>query len=241
MNEWRDFVNLNNELDKKKDIAERTATNKGPRNTPVMAKNPKKKIGVLDYIEKVKEMNEPKIANQEIFKNNINRKEPNEPKDDYIKKLEKFGIENSQKPEPFYPKQATPRQVGDLAARLEENRQRTGEMSTWNMLKAAADTPEAKNEIREIIRKDYKDNGPKDMDQDDLKWIGKGKVQTEKIYPKIEVPSVNLNLIKRDPPEPEISINQRIKVLADQRLKNEQRAWDYKNGRGGIAEMLRPK
>lgn len=207
MNEWRGFVNLNNELDKKKDRAERTATNKGQLNGPVIAKNQKKKIGVLDYIEKVKDMNEG---------DNIKLKEP------------------------FYPKRASPRQVGDLAAKMEEQRQMTGELSTWNMLKAAADTPEAKKEIREIIRKDYKDNGPKDMDQDDLKWIGKGKVQT--IYPEIKVPHIDLNILERKtPPEPEISINQRIKVLADQRLKNEQRAWDYKNGRGGIAEMLRPK
>ena len=230
MNEWRDFVNLNNELDKKKDRAERTATNKGQLNGPVMAKNQKKKIGVLDYIEKVKEMNEPKksvnyLSDNYSFAENFKKQSKN------IKDY---------KPEPFYPKQATPRQVGDLAARLEENRQRTGEMSTWNMLKAAADTPEAKKEIREIIRKDYKDNGPKDMDQDDLKWIGKGKVKT--VYPEIKVPHVDLNIFERKtPPEPQIPIEQTIQVLADKRLVNEQRAWDRQHGRTGITDLLRPK
>ena len=44
------------------------------------------------------------------------------------------------------------------------------------MLKKAADTPEEKKEIREVILQDYKRNGAKNMAQDDLKWIGKGRV-----------------------------------------------------------------
>ena len=114
------------------------------------------KTDVLTYIDKMKDMYEgdriPKIADQEIFKNNINRKEP------------------------VALKFATPKQVGQLAERLEENRQRTGDMSTWDMMKATAKTPSEKKEIREVILQDYKRNGPKNMAEADLKWIGKGRV-----------------------------------------------------------------
>ena len=79
----------------------------------------------------------------------------------------------------FFPKQATPRMIGDLAEKLELQRQMTGGESTWNTMKATAKTPQEKNEIREIIRENYKKNGAKNMDPDDLKWIGKGKIQNE--------------------------------------------------------------
>ncbi len=78
-----------------------------------------------------------------------------------------------------YPTQATPEQFGKLAERVERARQMTGEkkqLSSWEIMKKAADTPQEKKEIREIIREDYKKNGPKNMDPDDLKLIGKGKI-----------------------------------------------------------------
>jgi len=117
----------------------------------------KHKTDVLQYIEKMKDMYEPKLADQKIFKNNINNK-------------------------PTYPTQATPEMMGKAAERIERARQMTGEpkqLSTWDLLKKAADTPEEKKEIREIIREDYKKNGAKNMDPDDLRWIGKGKVATD--------------------------------------------------------------
>ena len=117
----------------------------------------KHKTDVLQYIEKMKDMYEPKLADQKIFKNNINNK-------------------------PTYPTQATPEMMGKAAERIERARQMTGEpkqLSTWDLLKKAADTPQEKKEIREIIREDYKKNGAKNMDPDDLKWIGKGKVATD--------------------------------------------------------------
>ena len=99
----------------------------------------------------------PKISDQKILKNNINNK-------------------------PHYPTQASPEQFGKLAERIERARQMTGEkkqMSTWEMMKKAADTPEEKKEIREILREDYKKNGTKWMSEDDKKWIGKGTVSTD--------------------------------------------------------------
>jgi len=112
------------------------------------------KTDVLTYIEKMRDMHEPKFADQKIFENNINKK-------------------------PTYRKEADPVTFGKAAERIERARQMTGEkkqLSSWEIMKKAADTPQEKKEIREIIREDYKKNGPKNMDSDDLKLIGKGKI-----------------------------------------------------------------
>ena len=98
------------------------------------------------------------------------------------------------KEENFYPSQATPKQVGQLAQRLEENRQRTGEMSTWDSMKATAKTPAEKKEIRDVIRRDYNRNGPKNMAQDDLKWIGKSKYQNAVDGIKIDVSGISSSI-----------------------------------------------
>jgi hypothetical protein len=125
-----------------------------------------------------------------------------EKKDVHLKKLIKHGVEESSVPvskapqgskqhkediashvnilhnniNNRYPTQASPEQFGKLAERIERSRQMTGGPSTWDIYKKAADTPQEKKEIREIIREDYKKNGPKNMDPDDLKLIGKGKI-----------------------------------------------------------------
>ena len=112
------------------------------------------KTDVLTYIEKMRDMHEPKFADQKIFENNINKK-------------------------PTYRKEADPVTFGKAAERIERARQMTGEkkqLSSWEIMKKAADTPQEKKEIGEIIREDYKKNGPKNMDPDDLKLIGKGKI-----------------------------------------------------------------
>jgi len=112
------------------------------------------KTDVLTFIEKMRDMHEPKFADQKIFENNINKK-------------------------PTYRKEADPVTFGKAAERIERARQMTGEkkqLSSWEIMKKAADTPQEKKEIREIIREDYKKNGPKNMDPDDLKLIGKGKI-----------------------------------------------------------------
>jgi len=122
------------------------------------------KSDILTYIEKMKDMHEPKFADQKIFKNNINNKKP-------VAKL------TNKVPVYQYPTRATPEQFGKAAERIERARQESGsEISTWDLLKKTADTPEEKKEIRETILQDYKRNGPKNMSPDDLKWIGKGKV-----------------------------------------------------------------
>jgi len=143
--------------------------------------------------------------------------------------------------ENVYPSKATPTQVGDLAKRLEEGRQMSGQPSTWDLMKQTAHTSEEKNEIKKILNKEYYKHGPKDMDPEDLKYINKHKSQITS--PKIETPTVSFNptLVRKPTPQPpQISIEETIKVLADERLKKEQRQWDRQHGRSGITDLLRP-
>jgi hypothetical protein len=154
-----------------------------------------------------------------------------------IKKGIEKSIEESSKNVSEYPKEASPEAFGKLAERIERQRQMTGGPSSWDTMKITAKTPEEKREIRRIIKENYDKNGSKNMSEKDLVWIGKARSQTS---PEIKVPSVNLNLINTDP-EPQIPIEHKIKIMADQRLQEQQDEWDKRVGRGGITEMLRPK
>ena len=142
------------------------------------------------------------------------------------------------KEENFYPQRATPTQVGEVSKRLEESRQMTGEPNNWDLMRMTAKTPDERNEIKRILNKEYYKRGPKDMDPEDLKFIGKHKSQI--VYPEIKVPHVEKDLKPTPPPEPRIPIEHTIKVLADKRLDQEQKKWDRENGRGGITDLLRP-
>ena len=152
-----------------------------------------------------------------------------------------YSFEDSHKKAPGYPTRATPEQFGKLAERVERQRQMSGGPDSWEMFKETADTPEERNELKRMLNKDYYKYGPKNMDPSDLKFIGKHKSQTAPI--KIEIPRVSIDetLFAQRPKISEIPIEQQIKVLADQRLEREQKAWDNAHGQAGIANILRPK
>ena len=161
-------------------------------------------------------------------------------KSDIVSYINKMTDMYDKKDEDFYPRHATPTQVGELAKRLEESRQSTGEPNTWDLMRMTAKTPEEKNELKRILNKEYYKHGPKDMDPDDLKFINKHKSQI--VYPEINIPRVQTDLINKPSPQPEpqIPIEQTIQVMADKRLDQEQKKWDRENGRGGISDLLRP-
>jgi len=161
-------------------------------------------------------------------------------KSDIISYIDKMNDLYGNGKENVYPNEATPTQVGELAKRLEEGRQMGGQLSTWDLMKQTAKTPEERNEIKKILNKEYYKRGPKDMDPDDLKFIGRHKSQI--VSPEIKIPSVLPKILNRPTPQPEpqIPLSETIKILADKRLEREQKDWDRKNGRGGISDLLRP-
>lgn len=158
----------------------------------------------------------------------------------YINKMNEIYGNGKENADPVYPSQATPTMVGEVTKRLEESRQMTGEPNTWELMKKTADTPEEKNEIKKILNKEYYKRGPKNMDPEDLKYIGKHKSQI--VYPEIKIPHIERDLISKPIPEPEtaLPLREHIKVLADERLHREQKDWDRKFGRGGIIDLKRP-
>ena len=161
-------------------------------------------------------------------------------KSDIVSYINKMTDMYDKKDEDFYPRQASPTQVGEVSKRLEESRQMSGQLSTWELMKETAKTPDERNEIKRILNKEYYKRGPKDMDQDDLKFIGKHKSQI--VYPEINIPRVGTELLHKPTPQPEpqIPLRETIKILADKRLAKEQKKWDRENGRGGISDLMRP-
>ena len=148
---------------------------------------------------------------------------------DHLKKLIKFELEESQKPviknpvlrEALEPKVSEPKIFKD------------------NINEAS---PEQFRDLAYKLEKNRQMEGKKPTDLKEFENRFKNKSVKKKItYPEIKIPTVNLNLVDRKPPEPDIPIEHRIQILADERLVREQRAWDQANGRGGITEMYRPK
>ena len=116
-------------------------------------------------------------------------------KSDVISYINKMTNMYDTKDKDFYPRQASPTQVGELAKRLEESRQSAGEPNTWDLMRMTAKTPEEKNELKRILNKEYYKHGAKDMDSEDLKFIGKHKSQV--VYPEINIPHVETSLIRK--------------------------------------------
>jgi len=185
---------------------------------------PKKKPDVINYIEKKREYyNDPikEKIDPPILKNNINSKR-------FVNKtLNKF-----------------------------ENRTENKDVVTFDPT-----TQLFTDDSRNIAFKDYKNakawndkvngqptaTGPQvnylKSRLDNAKAYEGPKKKTAAVYPEVKVPTIDVNLFNKPPtpPEPQIPLRDQIKILADERLVREQRAWDQENGSGGIAEIFRPK
>ena len=107
-------------------------------------------------------------------------------------------------------------------------------LNAWELMKASAQTPEEKGDIKRILFESYKKGGAKYMSDDELKLIKKGKYIE---YPKIEIPKVKPTPIIK---KPSIPIEVRIKQMADARLEREQQNYDRQYGTGGIVILRRP-
>ena len=144
-----------------------------------------------------------------------------------VARLEKYGIEESSKKVPGYPTQA----------------KQFREPSTWELMKKTADNPEDRNQIKRILNKEYYKYGEKYLDKSDLKFIGKSK---DPIKPTVETPieapifDESILSYHNQTTEPQIPLDQKIKILADKRLQREQKAWDQTWGIGGITDLKRP-
>ena len=93
--------------------------------------------------------------------------------------------------------------------------------------------------VREILNKSYKSN-PDLLTDQELKMIGKYKSKNKVELPEIPKPIINIPE-PTPPPKPTKPLSQIIKEGADERLKEEQRIYDERFGKGGITKLFRPE
>ena len=111
-------------------------------------------------------------------------------------------------------------------------------MSDWEAIKEVSkkDHSEMK-EIKKILFKEYNKSGTKNLSDSDLRIIKRGKY-SELLKPTIKPVAPITTIV---PKEPEIPLEEKIKQLADARLKREQDKFDQENGRFGLPNLMRPK
>ena len=120
------------------------------------------------------------------------------------------------------------------------NRSQKQKMMTWDlMLESAKGNPKEMKDVREILNKSYKSN-PDLLTDQELKMIGKYKSKNKVELPEIPKPIINIPE-PTPPPKPTKPLSQIIKEGADERLKEEQRIYDERFGKGGITKLFRPE
>ena len=130
-----------------------------------------------------------------------------------------------------------PRQFNSMDKRTyPSNPKVKANLSTWDLMIATAKTPKEKGEIRRVLYDEYKRNGVSNLSDSEQKMIGKGKYQT---YPKISVPTVE-PYVAPVIQKPQISVDEIVRRKAQQRLEQEQDAYDRENGTAGIVNLMRP-
>jgi len=101
--------------------------------------------------------------------------------------------------------------------------------STWDLMKETAG-PEELRELKKVENKFKKQTQPK---------VLKPEPSMQELNIRINE-ALNYKPGPQQPKEEEIDIKQLIKERADQRLKQEQEAYDQQFGTGGIAQLKRP-
>ena len=157
-----------------------------------------------------------------------------------IDKLEKsLGYKSPEINIPYKKDTRTPNEKKRQNYNIEKRLKNARGPSTWSLITKHADTWQDKQQIREIVNKNYK-RDPTSIAPEDRKWLDKDLVEPVKItdYPEIVLGAPQSN--------PQITVNtkpveQIVKELADERLVHEQRDWDRQYGRSGIAGLKRPE
>ena len=120
------------------------------------------------------------------------------------------------------------------------NRSQKQKINNWDfIMQSARGNPKEMKDVREILNKSYKSN-PDLLTDQELKMIGKYKPKNKVELPEIPKPIINIPE-PTPPPKPTKPLSQIIKEGADERLKEEQRIYDERFGKGGITKLFRPE
>jgi len=156
-----------------------------------------------------------------------------------IDKLEKsLGYNSAEINVPYKKDTRTPNEKKKQNYNIEKRLKNARGPSTWDLITKTATSWQDKQDIREIVNKNYK-RDPSSISPEDRKWLDKDLIEPV----KIEYPEVILGSEPTTKPTIDIDprpIDQIVRDLADQRLVREQKDWDQRWGRDGIASLKRP-
>ena len=159
-----------------------------------------------------------------------------------IDKLEKsLGYNSKEINVPYKKDTRTPnekkKQDYNIAQRLKNARG----PSTWDLITKTATSWQDKQDIREIVNKNYK-RDPSSITPEDRKWLDKDLIEPVKIteYPEVilgsppKVPQTTININSKP-------VEQIVSELANDRLVREQKDWDQRWGKEEITSLKRPE
>ena len=117
---------------------------------------------------------------------------------------------------------------------LDQGLKKSKPKTTWQVMLEGAD-PKDRIAYQKILNREYYKRGTKNLSDYELKFIGKHPSQlspkVEEIKPVVKVKSVVT---------PEEPLEVLIKRTADERLRNQQEAYDRQYGTRGIVSLRRP-
>ena len=157
-----------------------------------------------------------------------------------IDKLEKsLGYNSAEINVPYKKDTRTPNEKKKQNYNIEKKLKNARGPSTWDLITKTATSWQDKQDIREIVNKNYK-RDPSSIAPEDRKWIDKDLIKPVKIeYPEVILGSEPTTKTTIDiDPRP---IDQIVRDLADQRLVREQKDWDQRWGKDGITSLKRPE
>ena len=155
-----------------------------------------------------------------------------------IDKLEKsLGYNSKEINVPYKKDTRTPndkkRQNFNIAQRLKNARG----PSDWELITKTATSWQDKQDIREIVNKNYK-RDPSSIAPEDRKYVDRENIEPVKIF---DTTPVKPELPVRTDIDRENDVRNTVKKMADDRHKAELEAYDKQHGRGGITEIVREK
>ena len=158
-----------------------------------------------------------------------------------IDKLEKsLGYTSPEVNVPYKKDTRTPNEKKKQNYNIEKRLKNARGPSHWELITKTATSWQDKQDIREIVNKNYK-RDPSSIAPEDRKWLDKDLIKPVKIeYPEVILgsePDITLTPIKKD----DRPIEQIIDEFANDRLVREQKDWDQRWGKDGITSLKRPE
>ena len=159
-----------------------------------------------------------------------------------IDKLEKsLGYNSAEINVPYKKDIRTPNEKKKQNYNIEKRLKNARGPSTWDLITKTATSWQDKQDIREIVNKNYK-RDPSSIAPEDRKWLDKDLIEPVKIteYPEVvlgsppKVPQTTININSKP-------VEQIVSELANDRLVREQRDWDHRWGKEGITSLKRPE